>query len=471
MSSGITRKLVAYFVLVIISFALIIAVVFSVSYQSQTKNTIKTSLIHESEMMVSLIETKGTLNLTEAEVSNLLASMSLEDVQVWVVSELGVITKLTSGKMGMGMMRDYSKLTSTTKIYIDQVLAGQQITSENVRGVFNQDTLTIGSPIVSGSTVIGALFISASMKAISSVSDSGVRLMIIATLIGILIASLMGYFLSRRFIKPVQAANQAIDTLASGNFELKLKKSSNDELGQLTDNLNILSQRLLKSKNQSDNLEKMRQNFISDITHELRTPVTIIRGLAEGVKDGLYEDTTVISEQIITETVGMQRLIKDLLELSKLEDPDFTFEKQAIELHDLLADTCRSAKPLLESKSLKLACQPQEGLWRIEADHQRLRQMLMIVLDNAVKFSPSGSLITVSATQENDNVYLTITDQGEGMNEDQLKTLFVRYHTTEGNGIGLALCKKIADRHNIRIDVKSTPHQGTSFTFIIPISN
>lgn len=471
MSSGITRKLVAYFVLVIISFAVIIGVVFSISYQSQTKNTIKTSLIHESEMMVNLIESKANLSLTEEEVSSLLASLSLEDVQVWVVNDSGVITKLTTSSMGIGMMRDYSKLASATKVYIDQVLAGEQITSENIKGLFNQDTLTIGSPISDGNQVIGALFVSASLKAISSISDSGVRLMAVATLIGILVASLMGYFLSRHFIKPVQAANQAIDTLASGHYELSLQKSSNDELGQLTDNLNILSQRLSKAKTQSENLEKMRQNFISDITHELRTPVTIIRGLAEGVKDGLYEDTQGISEQIIKETVGMQRLIKDLLELSKLEDPDFTFEKQAIELHDLLADTCRSVKPLIESKLLKLNCEIQEGLWRVEADHQRLRQMIMIVLDNAVKFSPVGSPLDVKVTQEEDKVFLSISDQGEGMTEDQLKTLFVRYHTTEGNGIGLALCKKIADRHNIKIDVKSTPHLGTSFTFIIPISN
>ena len=108
MSSGITRKLVAYFILVIITFSIIIGVVFSISYQRQTKNTIKDSLVHESEMIVSLIETKGTLYLTEAEVSSLLASMSLEDVQVWVVSDSGVITKLTTTKMGMGMMREAS---------------------------------------------------------------------------------------------------------------------------------------------------------------------------------------------------------------------------------------------------------------------------------------------------------------------------------------------------------------------------
>jgi signal transduction histidine kinase len=371
--------------------------------------------------------------------------------------------------MGMGMMRDYTKLTSTTRIYIDQVLAGQQITSENVRGVFNQDTLTIGSPIQNGSAVVGALFVSASLNAISSVSNSGVRLMLIATVIGILLASLLGILLSRRFTKPLQIANTAIDSLASGNYNLKLKKSADDELGLLHDNINILSTRLSKAKTQSDNLEKMRQNFISDITHELRTPVTVIRGLAEGVKDGLYEDPKAVSEQIIVETQAMQRLIKDLLELSKLEDPDFAIEKQPIELHDLLADVCRSAKPLIEPKKLILDCLIEEGIWSIQADHQRLRQMLIIVLDNAVKFSPVGETILVKAIKDNDKIILSITDHGEGMSETQLKTLFVRYHTTEGNGIGLALCKRIADRHNIKIDVKSSSQSGTSFSFIIPI--
>lgn len=468
MSSGITRKLVTYFILVIIAFALIIGIVFSVSYQRQTKTTIKASLTHESEMIVNLIESRGSLDITQKEVQDLLESMSLEDVQVWVVSDLGKITRLTSSKMGMGMMRDINNLSSTTKTYITQVLSGEVITSENVRGVFNTETLTIGTPILEGQNVVGGLFVSASLNAISSISNDGVRLMLFATLIGILIATLLGYLLSKRFIQPLQTANQAIDTLASGNYNVSLTKTSNDEIGQLSDNITILSKRLFKAKTQSDNLEKMRQNFISDITHELRTPVTVIRGLAEGVKDGLYDGKDV-SDQIITETMAMQRLIKDLLELSKLEDPDFTIEKAPIEIHDLLADVCRSAKPLIEPKKLTLDCSIQEGLWKIEADHQRLRQMLMIVLDNAVKFSPIGSSIQVQAKQEQNKVFLTITDHGEGMSEAQLKTLFVRYHTTEGNGIGLALCKKIADRHDIKIEVQSVEKDQTNFTFIIPI--
>jgi hypothetical protein len=114
MRSGITRKLVTYFILVIIAFALIIGLIFSFAYQRQTKASIKASLTHESQMIVDLIESRGSLSITQLEVANLLESMSLEDVQVWVVSSEGKITRLTTSKMGMGMMRDINNLSTTT---------------------------------------------------------------------------------------------------------------------------------------------------------------------------------------------------------------------------------------------------------------------------------------------------------------------------------------------------------------------
>jgi signal transduction histidine kinase len=240
-------------------------------------------------------------------------------------------------------------------------------------------------------------------------------------------------------------------------------------MGQLADNITILSSRLAKAKTQSDNLEKMRQNFIADITHELRTPVTVIRGLAEGVKDGVYDDPKAVSQQIITETLAMQRLIKDLLELSKLEDPDFTIEFQPVELHDILSDVIRSTTPLLTPKALTLKTTITDGDWTLQADAQRLRQLLLIVLDNAVKYSPHGTDVSLKAEKHDTSISLSITDHGPGMTPEQLQTLFKRYHSTSGNGIGLALAKKIADRHGITIHVDSTVGVGTTLTFTFPI--
>lgn len=469
MSSGITRRLISYFIVVIVAFAIIMGLVFSLGYQRQTKNTVKADLQRYAAQVVTMIEDSESFENHQSHIQDIFSASSLNNVQVWVVDPSGKIYRLTSIKMGMGMMRDISNLNSATRALIGDVLDGKEVTTDNVRGVFDRDVLTIGTPIRSNETIIGGLFISASTDDINAISWNGVRLMVIALVIGILIAILLGYFLSKRFITPLQKANSAIDTLAAGNYTVKITRDSDDEMGQLADNITILSSRLAKAKTQSDNLEKMRQNFIADITHELRTPVTVIRGLAEGVKDGVYEDPKAVSDQIITETLAMQRLIKDLLELSKLEDPDFTIEAQPVELHHILSDVIRSMTPLLVPKNLHLETTIAEGDWTLQADAQRLRQLFLIVLDNAVKYSPESATIELKATQQASSIVLSITDRGPGMTPEQLKTLFQRYHSTSGNGIGLALAKKIADRHNIILSVDSTVGSGTTITFTLPI--
>lgn len=465
MSSGITRRLISYFTLVIVVFAVVMGLIFGLSYQRQTKNTVKFDLQRYSAQIVAMVEESGSFEGHQPHVTELLESANLDNVQVWVVDPEGDIYRLTPIKMGMGMMRDISNLNTATRALIGAVLLGQEVSTDNVRGVFDRDVLTVGTPIDDNGTIIGGLFISAAAEDINAISWNGVRLMVIALVIGVLIAVLLGYLLSKRFVTPLQKANTAIDTLAAGNYSVTMKRDSDDEMGQLADNITILSSRLAKAKTQSDNLEKMRQNFIADITHELRTPVTVIRGLAEGVKDGIYEDPKAVSDQIITETLAMQRLIKDLLELSKLEDPDFTIERQPVELHHILSDVIRSMTPLLAPKGLTLNTTIDTGDWTLQADAQRLRQLFLIVLDNAVKYSPQGAQIDLNAKHDNTSIVITITDHGSGMTPEQLSTLFQRYHSTSGNGIGLALAKKIADRHGITINVDSTVGQGTTLTF------
>jgi len=465
MSSGITRRLILYFTVVIAVFAIVMGLIFGLSYQRQTKETVKFDLQRYSAQIVAMVEESDSFEGHQVHVQELLGSSNLENVQVWVVDTTGKIYRLTSIKMGMGMMRDISNLNNTTRALIGAVLRGQEVSTDNVRGVFDREVLTVGTPIDNNGTIIGGLFISASAEDINAISWNGVRLMVIALVIGVLIAVLLGYLLSKRFITPLQKANLAIDTLAAGNYNVTMSRDSDDEMGQLADNITILSSRLAKAKTQSDNLEKMRQHFIADITHELRTPVTVIRGLAEGVKDGVYEDPKAVSDQIITETLAMQRLIKDLLELSKLEDPDFSIDRQPVELHSVLADLLRSVQPLLSPKNLVLNADIQPGTWTLSADAQRLRQMILIVLDNAIKYSPDGSSIDLVAQSTGDTITLTITDHGPGMTPEQVSTLFQRYHTTSGNGIGLALAKKIADRHDITIKVDSTVGSGTSLVF------
>ena len=472
MSQGITRKLILYFIFIILAFALVIGLVFGFNVRKQTRDSIGVSLLSQSTLIANIIAENRSFDIDESVVEYYLSTIDVEDLQVWVVDVNGDINTITETRMGMGMMRNYNSLSKNTQELLSQVLNGEQLISDRIKGVFNMDTVTVGTPIHINDQIVGALFISASLSSIDALSTASIRTMMVALFIGILIAIALGYLLSMNFIKPLMKANNAINTLASGQYNIEIDESRKDEFGLLSKNINSLAKRLDDASRQSENLEKMRQNFIADITHELRTPVTIIRGLAEGIKDNVYDisESPMISNQIIHETVGMQRLIQDLLDLSKLEDPDFKLDMRPLELHEVLSDVSRSAKALLESKKQRLSLNIEEGEWNIVGDYQRLKQMFIAVIDNASKFSELNSDIQLNAKMIDKQVIISIKDTGVGISELQQKELFKRYkkdsqNNPNGNGLGLLIVSRIAYNHKIDISVNSEENKGTEIVF------
>lgn len=476
MTKGITRQLILYFILVIVSFAIVIGFVFGFNVRRQTRESIEVNLLSRSNLIANLIAENRSFDIDKEVVEEYLSSVDLDDLQVWVVSNDGEINTITETRMGMGMMRNYYSLNKNTQDLLSKVLKGEQLVSDRIKGVFNVDTVTVGTPIKITDQVVGALFISASLSSIDALSTGSIRTMLIALSIGILIAIALGYFLSLNFIKPLMKANQAVNTLALGQYDVHIDDSRGDEIGLLAKNINSLAKRLEDASRQSENLEKMRQNFIADITHELRTPVTIIRGLAEGIKDKVYDisESPVISTQIIHETVGMQRLIQDLLDLSKLEDPDFELDMRPLELHEVLQDVSRSAHALLDAKKQHLILDIQEGEWNIIGDQQRLKQMFIAVIDNASKFSTINQNIELKAKKIDKTVRISIKDNGVGISELQQKELFKRYkkdsqNNPNGNGLGLLIVSRIASNHTIDLSVNSEENKGTEIVFTIKV--
>lgn len=467
---SITRKLIFYFSAVIVSFALIIGLVFTLTFQNQTKEAVNQSLIDQSNQLVTLIN-PSDLSVDEKALNESINRLNLTDARAWVIDLKGSIYYLTTRtSMGMGMMRDTSHLSESTQDLLEEVFEGKQITTQAIKGFFNSDALTVGTPIVVDNKVVGALFISATIQSISEISQEGLSILFVSLGIGLVLAIVLGYLLSLRFVRPLKEATEGVDELMKGNYEVQFTHRSSDEIGVLSNNLQALSVELKSARDASANLEKMRQNFISDITHELRTPVTIIRGLTEGLKDEIYQASDALP-QIIEQTQDMQRLINDLLELSKLEDPDFEIVKERFEWHDLIKDVARSAQALLDHKTQQLIItQDSDEVIEGFGDTQRLKQMFLAIIDNASKFSEAKKPITLSFGQKDGKVVVAIQDFGKGMREDQVKELFMRYKkdnqdNPNGNGLGLLIVSKIAQKHDIAIDVESKVNEGTLFRF------
>ena len=265
MSQGITRKLILYFILVILSFAIVIGLVFGFNVRRQTRESIEVNLLSQSTLIANEIAENRSFDIDENVVNYYLSSIDVDDLQVWVVSSEGDIKTITESHMGMGMMRNYYSLSKSTQELLTQVLDGKQLISDRIKGVFNVDTVTVGTPIQISDKIVGALFISASISSIDALSTTTIRTMLVALFIGLLLAIVIGYLLSMNFIKPLMKANNAINTLASGHYNIEIDESRKDEFGLLSKNINSLAKRLDDASRQSENLEKMRQNFIADI--------------------------------------------------------------------------------------------------------------------------------------------------------------------------------------------------------------
>ena len=223
----------------------------------------------------------------------------------------------------------------------------------------------------------------------------------------------------------------------------------------------------------------MRQNFIANISHELRTPITVIRGSMEAICDGVISEPEQLKEynkQILSDSIHLQRLVNDLIDLTKLQNTDFSIDKNTINLLEIINDAVRSMKQISSKKNIKINFKKNNETenYLFVGDYQRIRQMIIIVLDNAIKFSNENQKIDIFLKKLNNKCELKICDNGKGINPENVGEIFNRYHKSNtqenknGMGLGLAIAKEIAIRHNIDILVNSEPNIQTIFTFLIP---
>jgi signal transduction histidine kinase len=228
--------------------------------------------------------------------------------------------------------------------------------------------------------------------------------------------------------------------------------------------------------------EASRRKFLSEISHELRTPVTVIRGSLEALRDGIVKEDDV-REYYATmsdSAASLDRLISDLLELTRLDNPEFTLDMEAVNLQDVVEDAVRQTRQIASQKGVKIEFNVSDEHDEFYGDYGRLRQMLVNILNNAVKFTPSGSRVFVDyrlkgaayASQRADAV-ISIRDEGIGMSEETIHHLFDRFYTTgkagtDSTGLGLSIAKGIADRHTVEIDVVSREGEGSTFTLTFP---
>lgn len=409
----------------------------------------------------------------------------IEDIamgEVWIVD--AKTGNIVQGRNEKGRSFSYLKLPPNAEETIKKAISGETTTTENFNDYLNENSITVAVPIKNGQTIEGVVLLHSPVKYMSSALKSGIYTLIFSILVALILASISAVWLSISFTKPLNKIRDTTAELAKGNYEVTTQVKQSDEIGELAKSIDKLALQLDKSSKESERFEKMRQNFIANISHELRTPITVIRGSIEAICDGIISDPEQLkdyNEQILSDSIHLQRLVNDLIDLTKLQNTDFSIDKSTINLFEIINDAVRSMKQISTKKGVKINFSAENAIeedrYLFVGDYQRIRQMIIIVLDNAIKFSNENQKVDILLKKENKKYELKICDNGRGIDPENIGEIFNRYYKSNteenknGMGLGLAIAKEIALRHNIEILVKSMPNIKTVFTFLIPLND
>lgn len=231
---------------------------------------------------------------------------------------------------------------------------------------------------------------------------------------------------------------------------------------------------------QLQELDRMKDAFLSIVTHELRTPLTVISGITEMFEAGIYGELTVEQNehlrQIALQAHRLRQLVNDLLDLSKMEAGMMRLRREMLDPHTLIAAVIEQLSPIASQAGVLLINQAGFNLPEINCDGQRIEQVLSNLISNAIKFSPSGGQVTITAREESDNVRFVVADTGRGIPAEALPRVFDKFFQVQsstesgakGTGLGLAIVKHLVELHGGEAGVESDAGQGSRFFFTLP---
>lgn len=343
---------------------------------------------------------------------------------------------------------------------------------------WNNRPLTLASMALPPRTQpIGTLYLSQPSVTGAALASLGIlytqvgRYFLWGGLVAVAIAIVMTFLLSRRALAPMRALSASAQAIGRGDFSQRAKVKDRGDLGELAKAFNTMADDLQR-------LEKLRQDLVADTAHELRTPLSNVRGYLEAIRDGVVKpDTTTINS--LSEEVGLlSRLVDDLQELALAEAGQLKMEIQAEDAGDIVNQAVAAARAAAMSKGVGLSANVNDPLPQCKADPDRIRQVLHNLLNNAITHTPSGGTIAMEARLLDGFIEISVKDSGEGIPAEELPNIFERFYrvdksrarTTGGYGLGLTIAKRIVEAHGGTIQVTSELGKGSRFAFTLPVA-
>ncbi|MDF2880403.1 MAG: sensory transduction histidine kinase [Clostridiaceae bacterium] len=294
------------------------------------------------------------------------------------------------------------------------------------------------------------------------------------------ISGIFTFFTSRSIIKPLDSLKIGTEKIKDGDLDFEVKATSGDEIGELCVAFDDMRKKLKESIEVQAQYENNRKELISNISHDLKTPITSIKGYVEGIKDGVPDTPEKMNKYINTiysKAKSMDKLIDELFLYSKLDLNKIPFNFEIVNMVPYLSDIAEEFQFDLEKKNIDIKFYNEAGKTaKVLIDGQKINRVMTNIIGNSIKYmdKPNGE-INIKLSKKDKNVIVNITDNGKGIPKDDIPFIFDRFYradssrntVTGGSGLGLAICMKIIEEHNGRIWAESSENMGTSITFIL----
>ncbi len=374
-----------------------------------------------------------------------------------------------------------SDMSSVPGEYIKKIAEGKRVIVKRgtFGGRYGASQLTVGVSVKYNGTIVGAMFFNTPMKRLNSTTNEIVEMIIVCAALSILAAFILVYIQAKRISKPIGEINRAVQNIAAGNFSDRVRVDGNDEISQLASSFNFMADSI-------ENLENMRSGFISDVSHELRSPMTSISGFAQSILDGTIpeEKRSEYLKIIVDESRRLTKLVNDLLEMSKMSSSEYQLSIGKFDLNELVRVCIISLESRITERSLDLNIDFENDALNVLGDNDAIKRVVLNLMDNAIKFSYENTTISIRTWTRSKKAYFSIGNFGAGIDQKDLSNIFNRFYKTDksrhrektGAGLGLSLCKNIVALHKQSIWVESNPAKEgtdakyTTFTFTLELA-
>ena len=449
-----------------LSIALFISVVVYSTYTTRRIMVKERSKVLTNEALLIADQTvSGYLqgNITHEQlIKNLEYYSETLATSIWITDDKGIVVAYSKAPTHPEAPKNIFFLNQDFDILTMQTFSG------NFYGHFDTDVVTVAIPIRINNISDGMILMHSTEEELKDLQGNIIQAIYVPFLIMLIISFAVLGLISGRIMRPIKKINAAAEQYSKGNFDVKLDIKSGDEIGQLAASLEYMASELSK-------LEKYRKDFISNISHDFRSPLTSIKGYVQAIQDGTIppEKQDRYLNIIVNETNRLSKLTTGLLELNKFDSYGIWLVAKDFDVLDLVRMAMNSYEGKCIERGIKIWLNNHCEHTMVYADKTKIQQVIYNLLDNAIKFTPEGKSIYITLTEKNEKIFISIKDEGCGIPKEDIPKIWVRFYKADasrgkdkqGTGLGLSITKEIMKAHNENINVVSTEGVGTEFTF------